>query len=64
MTRCIDNLLCKFYIKLYGYDIYISTDMLCMILWMSPHAWDAPVSGYMEVIKLWTLNSLHTQGRW
>ena len=49
MTWCIDNLLCKFYIQLLW--VCNSTDILCILLWLSPHSWDAPVSGYMEVNK-------------
>jgi hypothetical protein len=33
------------YTIVFGYDFYNSTD----ILWLSPHPWDAPVNGYMEV---------------
>ena len=51
MTWCIEILLCKFYIQLYDYDVCNSADILCIILWLSPYPWDAPVSGYMEVLK-------------
>ena len=37
------------YTTVFGYDVCNSTDILCIILWLSPHPWDAPVSGYMEV---------------
>jgi hypothetical protein len=39
------------YTVVYCYDACNSTDILCVILWLSPHPWDAPVDGYMEVNK-------------
>jgi hypothetical protein len=52
MLRFIDNVLIEFYILLYIammpviQHIYI----LCIILWLSPNPWDAPVDD-MEVNK-------------
>ena len=39
------------YTIVFGYDVCNSTDILCIVLWLSPHPWDAPVSGCMEVNK-------------
>ena len=48
MAWDIDNLLCKFHITI-TYDICNSTDILCIILWLSSYPWVAPVNGYMEI---------------
>jgi hypothetical protein len=37
------------------YDVCNSTDILCIILWLSPYPWDSPVKRYMEVNKNWNL---------
>jgi hypothetical protein len=51
MAWCIDILLCRFYITIIVcfYDICNSTDILYIILWLSPHPWIVPISGYMEM---------------
>ena len=47
-----------------SYDICNSTDILCIILWLSPYPWDAPVKGYMEVNKNWKKFKLKLIGLW
>jgi hypothetical protein len=35
----------------YCYDACNSTDILCCILWVSPHPLDAPIDRYMDINK-------------